>query len=397
MEQGVIPRTCERCGRLLNRVTGRCVCETWEGEAPLPVATTAAPEAAMAPAPAVARSAPSVLAPPAPLAPAPTAARPAPPAPTAPSAAVSAPAPAAARPAPPAPRALAPTAPSAGQSRLAAGPETEAGMPEGPGVAVVTKLRGGGRGVRHLVIAPGGVALVRARKVNAKNAARLSFAQLRTADPGAVVVADHQLLAADVWQCPVGGRLSLLRRNSSPIELRWTGRTNAEVDAEGELGAAFPGKVAQVAPDPSAWMGFLAPRALAMVAVVVLMVVGGTVLGRLLSSPPAPAPQAPPTTLGSDEVAIRDALGEACPGWSALTALPRTAMPAQSDVRRAVDQVTPGFVEAARLDPEVGPAEAELAWLGRWSVLAPADAGRESLARVHFAIQQVADACAPRS
>lgn len=267
----------------------------------------------------------------------------------------------------------------------------------GPGDAVITNIRGAGRGgSRHLIVADGRIALVRDKKVNTKNARRLTFAQLKAADGSAMFVSDHQLLGADVWQCPAGGRVTLVRRNQSPLELRWTGRGNAKVDVEAVLGAAFPGKVDQVTPDASAWIGYIVPRVVALVAAVALVIGGGTVAGKLLGGG-APAPQkAPPTTLAPDEVAIRQALASACPHWAPLADLPRTVMPTQDQVRGAVEAVTPHFVQASTLDPAIGAAEAELAWLSRWSHLPAEEAGRESLGRIRYAVQQVDSACAPR-
>lgn len=247
-----------------------------------------------------------------------------------------------------------------------------------------------------MVVAKGHVALVRAKKVNPANAARLTFAQLRTADPEVKFVSDAQLLAADVWQCPVGGRVTLVRRNQSPIELRWAGRANAGVDVESALGAAFPGKVDQVAPDPSAWVGYLVPRLVAFVVAVCLVFAGGTALGKILGGDPPKEEKPPPTTLAPSEVAVRAALAGACPAWSSLGALPRSAMPTQGDVLAAVTAMTPGMVEAATIDSTLGKAEAELAWLGRWATLPAEEANRESLARIHYSMRFVTQACAPR-
>lgn len=410
---------CQACGRLLNRATGRCVCEDWGGNAPEPVAV--AKPVAAAPVPTSPAPAPSPSPSFTPVAAAPVHAPPRTPAAAPlggqPPVAVAQSTPPIVRPAddagppprqyqsPPQPQRRSPAAvpapvpavplptASAAAPAASADPAVDAGL---VGDAVVLKLKGAGRGVRHLVVARGQVALVRAKKVNPANAGRLSFAQLRTADPEMVVVGADQLLAVDVWQCPVGGRITLVRRNQSPIELRWTGTANSSTDVESALGSAFPGKVDQVAPDASAWVGYLVPRAVAVVLAVCLVFAGGTALGKALSGPPPVEEKPPPTTLAPSEVAVRAALSGACPAWSNLATLPRSAMPTQDAVLAAATAMAPGLVEASTLDSSLAKAEAELAWLRRWATLPAEEANRESLARVHYSMRFVTEACAPR-
>lgn len=402
VDHGITPQTCGACGRLLNRATGRCVCEDWGGNAPQPVATTQ--PVAAPPTPVTAPVAAPVLQSPPERRPTVTMDRPsgppivrppddAGPPPRHRDAPVAPPAPAAAAPTP-ATTAPTPPAPPPSPSAEAPGPAADTGV---VGDAVIVNLAGAGRGGRrHLVVCRGQAALVSAKKVNPASAARLTFGQLRAADPSATVVTDHQLLAADVWQCPVGGRITLVRRNQNPIELRWTGRSNAGVDAESALGDAFPGKVDQVAPDTSAWVRYVVPRVVGFVLAVVLVFAGGTMLGKVLGGAPPKEEKAPPTTLAPSEVAVRAALDGSCPAWAPLGSLPRSAMPTQEAMLAAVTAMTPGLVEAASIDSTLGPAEAELAWLGRWATLPAEEANREALARIHYSMRFVTQACAPR-
>lgn len=263
---------------------------------------------------------------------------------------------------------------------------------------VVAGVKGLGRGgPRHLVISRGRLAIVRAKKISASNAARMSDAQLKVADPGALVIPDDHVVALDVWECPFGGRLTLTRRHAAPVEMRWVGQANRDVEVESSLGAAFPGRVDLAVPTPKEWAHFVLPRLVGSVLAVVFVIVGGTALGHLLTDRPAPVKAAPtPTTLSANEVAVRDALGSACPAWAAMAPVPKTQLPAQDGTVRAVEAATGGFVAAAAVDPVLSDAEAELAWLGSWARRPAPEASRESLARIHYAIGAVSAACEPR-
>ncbi|MGI8793050.1 MAG: hypothetical protein ACR2H3_07730 [Acidimicrobiales bacterium] len=273
-----------------------------------------------------------------------------------------------------------------------------ASNPEGAPAAALLGLRGAGRGARHLVIGPGWLALVRAKRVSPANAVRMSVGQLRTADPSAVVIPDEQIVAADVWQCPIGGQVTITRRHTAPIALTWIGRANKAVDAEGSLGTCFRGRVDQVSPDPRTWARFFVPRLVAIVVAVIVVSVGGTVLGSILAGDPPPKQAvAGPAPLSAEETAIRDSLGQTCPAWQTFASSPRWELPTQEATRAVVDAVSPHLVAAASLDPALGPSEAELAWLGGWAVRPAEEASRESLARIRYSMEQVSLACQPRA
>lgn len=349
---------CDRCGRLLNRATGRCVCEAYGGNAPAPVATTHPPPEA--PRPVSAAAAFAVLdVSERPVRPA----RPAPPPPA---------------PAPPPPPPLPSSAPG----------------PLGAPVGTVSRVRMGRRRVDAVTYDNALVLAGRARGKKAAAArARLSAGQLAGLEesnrliPGSAV--DEVLVRED----KVGGRACLKLTSGERVVLSWWGPHNRGVEAENLLADAFPGRVDQ--DDPAVVQRiFKAIAGLALVVAVMVAVVFAA-SSLLASEPPPPAPPAPPVTVPPAEQALRDQLGPACGPWMAFAeGVAAADRPNPAALRPVVDGLRGPFDAAAAASTDYTAARDEVVYLQDYA-RRPADAAaRESVSRVGYAIRQVSQACA---
>lgn len=364
---------CERCGRLLNRATGRCVCDDYGGAAPPPVALTHPP--VDGPAPAVA-SAP-IPAPPV-VPPVAEAASPARGAddiqPISMAAAVAV-----------LDLSDRPTRPAAPPVPATPPPPPPARAP-GEAVGVLRRVRHGRRAVDAVVY--------EGRLVLARPGARVNLLapQLAAQDPTSRVIEDGLVDEVAVREDAFGGRIAVDLRHGEHLVLTWSGGRNRRVSAEDLLTSAFPGKVDQ---GPSQAV----PRALRLMAVfLVLAVVGfgaATGLSVLLRpDPPPPVAAAPPATLAPDERAARAALAPACDPWAAFAA--SVARGERPDPRLAgplADRMRPAFDAAATAVPAYVAAREEVVYLQAYGRRPPADVARESSSRVAYALDTISAAC----
>ena len=423
---------CERCGRLLNRATGKCnVCEDHGGAAPPPVATTTAAAGPEAPdAPAVGADRPPRLDPgersvaatlrpatpagaPAPGVPVPG--RPAGPPPAAPgqgpagpggadagvptpSLPVPAPAPAPDQPISVSaavaildlsdpedkPKRFRKTTPPLSEEQRALPP------PRAPG-APVGVVRGGRMGRRKVDLVAYDGNLVLARRGAPEN---LTSGQLAAQDPNSRILAAEAVDEAIVREDAVSGQVRIKTRVGDDVVVRWPGWKNRGVSAENLLAHSFPGKVDQGSPE------------IAQRTVRVMGLLGGAILvavvaylglsALLKGDPPPPPPPAPTTTLAPPEQAARTALQQACPAWREFAGgVPIGDRPNPTAMKPVVDGMRPWFVAAADAgaDPIYTTARDEVAYLQEYAARPAADVARESVSRVNFAMRTVTSAC----
>lgn len=349
---------CDRCGRLLNRATGKCVCEAYGGDAPPPVATTHPP--VEAPRPLSAAAAFAVLD---------VTERPTKPA--RPPTPVAAPPPAPPPPPPPPPTPLA------------------AGAPLG----TISKVRVGRRRMDAVAYDKALVLAARARGKKATAArAGLSSGQLAGLDPANRVIDTNVVDEVLVREDQVGGRASIHLTSGERVTLSWWGFHNRRVEAEHLLADVFPGRVDQ--DDPAVVQRiFKAGAALACsIAMVLALFAGASVL--LKADPPPPAPPAPPVTVPPAEQALRAGLAPSCAPWTAFAAsLTPGDRPTPASLRPIVDGLRAPFDAAAAASADYVAARDEVVYLQEYSRRPPDAIARESVSRVGYAIRQVSLAC----
>ena len=356
---------CDRCGRLLNRATGRCVCDDYGGNAPAPVASThplveaAPPAVTVAPAPAPAATELLPISPAAAFAALDLSDRPARPVRTEP---VAPPPPAE----PPAPR-------------------------RAPGAAVGV-LRGGrcGRSKADAVVYDG-MLVVASRGASAE----LLAPQLAAQDPGSRLLDAKVVDDVVVREDALSGKATIRLRNGEVVVLSWPGRKNRGASAETLLAHAFPGKVDQGSSD------VVRRLVRAMVALAVALVVGAGVWAGasvlLREDPPPPPPPPPAPTLSPAEQSARAELAQACPPWQAFAAaVPAGDRPDPTQLRPIVDGIRGRFDAAADAgaDPAYAAARDEVAYLQDYGRRTPDAAGQESVSRLAWAMRSVSSACA---
>lgn len=445
---------CDRCGRLLNRATGKCnVCADHGGAAPPPVATreaAAGPEGPEAPAqgvplpgpdpgrvPGAVRgpsrdpgeppqegapgsvaatlrpASPYTLAPPAvpPSTPPPRPTAPPPPGPPAagpPPAEPSAVPPPTAPPPPPLPEQPISVSAAVAILDLSDRPEKPAKSssapppppppapvepprpPRLPGAAVGV-VRSGRLGRRKVDLVAYDGNLVIAKRGAPDN---LMSGQLAAQDASSRILTAEAVEEALVREDAVSGQVRIKLRAGDDVVVRWPGRKNRGVSAENLLTHSFPGKVDQGSPE-------IAKRT-----VRVMMGLGLTILAAvaayvglstlLQGDPPPPPPPAPPTTLAPAEQAARTALQQACPSWQQFAgSVPAGERPNPVAMRPVVDGMRPSFVAAADAgaDPSYATARDEVAYLQEYARRPVEDVARESVSRVGFAMRTVSSAC----
>jgi hypothetical protein len=387
---------CDRCGRLLNRATGRCVCDDYGGVAPPPVATTHPPVNAAGSVPVPAAGVATATAPVAvPVAEAPASAAPAafaasavapgPPAPAAPPPPISAAAAYAVldlsdRPARPV-RTPPPAPPK---------PVEPPPPPRAPGAAVGV-LRGArvGRTKTDAVVYEGTLVLARRGA-----SADLLAPQLAAQDPDSRVLDVKVVDDVAVREDALSGAATIRLRSGEVVVLRWPARKNRGVSGENLLAHAFPGTVDQ-GPSELTRRAIRSMVALgAGILVLALLWVGFSVVLR--SDPPPPPPAAPAPTLPPAEQLARDELNAACPPWQALAAaVPAGERPDPVQLRPIVDGLRPRFDNAVAVGghPSYAPARDEVAYLQDYARRSPEAVGLESVSRVAWAMRLVSEAC----
>lgn len=353
---------CDRCGRLLNRATGKCVCEAYGGNAPAPVATTHPPPEA--PRPMSAAAVFAVLD---------VSDRPAKPARPSPPPPVAAPPP---PPPPPAPAAPPP-------SRHAAAP-----------LGTISRARVGRRRVDAVAFENGLVLAARPRGKKAAAArAGLSAGQLAGLEESNRLIPASAVEEVLVREDKVGGRASVQLTSGERVVLSWWGPHNRSVEAEHLLADTFPGRVDQ--DDPAVVKRVLKGVAALAVGVAAVVAVFAGASALLASDPPPPAPPAPPVTVAPAEQALRAELAPACGPWMAFAgAMAPGDRPNPAALRPVVDGLRGPFDAAAAASPDYAVARDEVVYLQDYA-RRPADAtARESVSRVGYAVRQVSDACA---
>lgn len=344
---------CDRCGRLLNRATGKCVCEAYGGNAPAPVATTHPPPEAPRPVSAAAAFAALDLS-------------------DRPARAVRTPAPASSPPPPPPPPP----------------------RPAGTSLGTIARAR---VGRRRLDVVAFDNAVVLAAPAKGKKAlaarAALSAGQLAGLDASNRVIDAATVNEAFVRQDIVSGRSSIHMASGERLVLSWWGWQNRGVEAEELLAGAFPGRVDQASGGMVLRVAKAAVAAACGAAVVVGLLAGASVL--LAKDPPPPAPPAPPLTIAPAEQALRDALAPACAPWTAFAATVSPGdRPDPVALRPVVDGLRGPLDAATAISADYTVARDEAAYLHDYARRPPDAAARESVSRVGYAMRQVSEACA---
>lgn len=369
---------CDRCGRLLNRATGRCVCDDYGGVAPVPVATTHPPLNAPAPAAVV-----TVAAPPLPVAM--PVALPPPPAPVAPPAPISAAAACAVL-----DLSERPTRPVRTEAPAPPAPAEPPSTPRAPGAAVGV-LRGArvGRTKTDAVVYEGMLVLA-----GRGASADLLAPQLAAQDPESRLLDANIVDDVAVREDALSGAATIRLRSGEVVALQWPARKNRGVSGENLLAHAFPGKVDQ-GPSEVARRAIRTMATLgAGILVIALLWAGLSVVLR--SDPPPPPPPAPPPTLPPAEQLARDELNAVCPPWLTLAAaVPAGERPDPTQLRPIVDGIRARFdnAAAAGAHPSYAVARDEVAYLQDYARRSPEAVGLESVSRVAWAMRSVTDAC----
>lgn len=335
---------CERCGRLLNRATGRCVCDDYEGEAPPPVVTTHAPPEADQP---ISRA--GVMA------------------------------------------ALdlsdRPTRPVAAPAE----PVVPAAPPppvRGPGeaVGVLRSVRWNRKRIDVVLYDKSILLASRGAPTN------VAIGPLAAQDATSRIIDDALVDDVSVREDSLSGKATIHLRSGERLVLSWRARPNRGSSAEDLLASAFPGKVDQ----GSSEVTVRTVRAMAALGVVMLLLVAGWMgLSSLLAGdPPPPPPPAPPPTLAPAEQAARAELEAVCGAWTAFAGLiPPGERPDPAALRPVADAMKPRFDAAATALGDYAPARDEVAYLQDYA-RRPADAvARESSSRVAYAVRTVSAAC----
>ena len=352
--------TCDRCGRLLNRATGRCVCEDYGGAAPPPVAVTHPPAGADAPdASAISVAAAEPMSAAAVMAVLDLSDRPV----------------KAERPKPPPPPA----------------PVEPPPPPRAPGapVAVIRSAKAGRRKTDAVVY--DGMLVLASRGAPE----HLLAPQLAAQDAGSRRLDGDLVDDVVVREDAMGGKARIHLRSGEVVSLSWPGRKNRGASVENLLAHAFPGKVDQ----GSSELGARAVRAVAAVGAAILVLAGLFVgLSALLQGDPASeAPPAPPPTLAPAEQTARDELTAACPPWQAFAAaVPAGDRPDPAQLRPVVEGIRGRFEAAAATgaDPSYAAARDEVIYLQDYAGRTAEAARMESISRVSWAMRTVSAACA---
>lgn len=352
--------TCERCGRLLNRVTGRCpVCDQYGGAPPPPTKLPPEPESQppMAAAPPARPVAPPVApAPPPPV-------RPSPPPPSVPS-----------HPAP---------------LPAAAVPPTVSRKPVGA-------FGGARKGRRRLEVFGFENAVVLAKAGsgddNVNRRAALTPGQLQALDPENELIDGDRVLAVDIWERWPGGQATIYLNDGGHRGFTWTKRAAKGVDPEDVFAAAFPGKVDLVHLSQTRRLVRIGGAVLLAIGLVVAAVVG---IGILLKpSPPPPPPKAPPTTLSAAQQQVRAALGPACPGWRKFSgAQTRGVRPDQASLKSAAGAMAGPMHTAAGADSKLALTDQQVGYLVGLAGQSPDVVAKEPVARIFYAMDLVDTAC----
>lgn len=338
--------TCGRCGRVLNRATGKCVCEN--------LAAPPVPVAAMAPTPAAAGS--DVSPAPRPPVPAPQ------PGPVAPAIA--------------APVEVADTA--------------EPRAPRVP-VAIVPRAWVARQGIFDVVVYDDALVLAKARRGRAK-LSQLSPGQVAGLHEKNRLVPFSHISDVDVWERPTGGQATVWLADGSRLVFSWLKPLTGQTDVTALLTDLMPAKVDLAEPSVVVRVARIAIRVAAVMVAVVGLKLGLGVLLR--ADPPRPAPPAPPTTLSPAQRVAHDELARACAPWRTFVAqLAPGARPDPAALRPIVDGMRPRFDAAAGADPSLAPATSELGWLQDYARRPPTEAAKESGGRITFAIRLVDSAC----
>lgn len=345
---------CDRCGRLLNRATGRCICEDYEGDAPPPVATTHPPQEALAPPPEPAQplskaSVMSMLDP-------------------------------GTRPVRPPDEPLPPRPPE---------PVDPPPPPRAPGEAlgVLQSVRLGRRTVDVVVYDS---SIVLARRGAPRN---LTAGQLAAQNPSARTIDERAVVDVAVREDRLSSRVTMQLRDGEVLSFGWLGSKNRGRSAENLLAGVFPGKVDQA---PSA-ITQRTVKAMAVLGVLILLGVGAWVgLSRVLEDGPPPPPPLPPaTTIPPAEQAAREEIRGVCAAWTSFASGIRPGdRPDPLALRPVVDGLKPRFDAAAAAMPDFEAARNEVAYLQDYARRPPNAIARESSSRVGFAVATVSAACA---
>ncbi len=342
---------CDKCGRLLNRATGRCICEDYKGEAPPPVATThpPPPEAVQ---PLSKASVMSMLdtgtksprPPPIDASPKPA-------------------------PAPPVPAVPAPP------------PRTP-----GEALGVLRSVRLGRRSVDVVVYE---TSMVLARRGAPRN---LTVGQLAAQDSSARVIEERAVVDVAIREDRISSQVTAELRDGEVLSFAWPGYKNRGLSAENLLAGVFSGKVDQA---PSA-IPQRTVKAMATLGVLILLGVGASIgVARLLEEgPPPPPPPAPTTTLPPAEQAARQELQGVCASWASFASGIRSGdRPDPAALRPVVDGLKPRFDAAAAAVVDYEAARNEVVYLQEYARRPPDAIARESSSRVGFAFTTISSAC----
>ncbi len=337
---------CDRCGRLLNRATGRCVCDDYEGDAPPPVSTTHPPPEAVQPLSKA--SVMSMLD---------TGSR------------------------PPKPVDVPPPAPP----EVVLPPPPPPRTP-GEALGVLRSVRLGRRRVDVVVY---DTSIVLARRGSPRN---LTASQLAAHDPSARMIEERVVVDLAVREDYVSSQVTVNLRDGEVLSFGWLGYKNRGFSAENLLAGAFSGKVDQA---PSAITGRTV-KAMALLGAFILLGVGASMgLSRLLAEgPPPPPPPAPTTTIPPAEQAARAELGGVCGSWATFASGIRAGdRPDPIALRPVADGLKPRFDAAAALLPDYEAARNEVVYLQDYARRPPDAIARESSSRVGFALNTISSAC----
>jgi hypothetical protein len=331
------PLVCPRCGRLLNRVTGKCVVCGDTGGAPPPITTTTTPP-------------PQSAAPPAPAPPPP----------------------------PELPREQRVT--SAGTRRHLA---TVEGAP--------------GRNKRDLVVYDGALVLAKAKggRKRLERLGPMTPGQVLSLHPANVLVNAADVSSADVWERFPGGEVVLTLHNGVEHRFAWLDRRDRDVDVAEVLVDVLPERVAVEDPPTSVQVRRLVKVIAVVVLAVVVLVAAFTAVGNLLEGdPPPPPPPAPPTTLSPAQQAVQSALGPPCGPWRQLMAtVPAGARPDPAAVRPVIEPLRVGMEAAVAADPSFQAAQQAVAELQAYARPGEDPALYPTL-RLQFFRDRIDEACA---
>ena len=213
--------------------------------------------------------------------------------------------------------------------------------------------------------------------------------------PDNVMINAADVESADVWERFPGGELVLTLHNGVEHRFTWLDRRDRKVDVAETLVDVLPGRVAVEPPERSVQVRRLLGVVAAVAAALVVLVALFTGVGKLLEGdPPPPPPPAPPTTVSPARQAVQSALGPPCGPWRAYSSgLAPGTRPDPVALRPLTDALRQPMDAAVAADPSLEPARAELAFLADYVRRTPEDAGRESAARIAFAMRGVDAAC----